>query len=67
MVYPNVEEAVFLERPNRFVARIRIGKEETEAHVKNTGRCGELLIPEARIWVSRSDDPKLSGVMSSLE
>ena len=45
MNYPNVSRAVFLERLNRFVARVELdGKTET-VHVKNTGRCRELLIP----------------------
>lgn len=45
MKYDKIAEAVFLERPNRFTARVRLnGKEET-VHVKNTGRCRELLVP----------------------
>ncbi len=45
MKYKNIMKAVFLKRPNRFIAEVEIeGKKET-VHVKNTGRCGELLIP----------------------
>ncbi len=45
MKYDKIAEALFLERPNRFVARVRLeGREET-VHVKNTGRCRELLLP----------------------
>lgn len=45
MKYEKIAEALFLERPNRFVARVQLeGREET-VHVKNTGRCRELLLP----------------------
>ena len=55
MRYENVIPAVFLRRLNRFTALAGIqGKEET-VHVKNTGRCRELLIPGCQIWLSRSD------------
>ena len=48
----------FLFRPNRFIAHVRIdGKEET-CHVKNTGRCRELLQPNATVWCERSSNPK---------
>ena len=57
MTYPNTCEAVFLDRPNRFVAHVRLdGKAET-VHVKNTGRCRELLLPGARVILSKSDNP----------
>ncbi len=58
MRYPNICRAAFLERPNRFVARVLLeGREET-CHVKNTGRCRELLLPGAAVWLCRRDDPK---------
>ena len=45
MIYPHTREAVFLARPNRFAAEVELeGKRET-VHVKNTGRCRELLLP----------------------
>ena len=57
MTYPNTCEAVFLDRPNRFVAHVRLdGKAET-VHVKNTGRCRELLLPGAQVILSKSDNP----------
>ena len=57
MNYPNTCEAVFLDRPNRFVAHVELdGKAET-VHVKNTGRCKELLLPGAQIILSKSDNP----------
>ena len=46
MKYNNIVEATFLERPNRFIAYARLGEEIVICHVKNTGRCRELLIPE---------------------
>lgn len=58
MHYRNTVEAVFLERPNRFIAKVQVnGKTET-VHVKNTGRCRELLLPEAKVILSRSDNPE---------
>ncbi len=49
MIYKNTVTAEFISRPNRFVARVMLyGKEET-VHVKNTGRCRELLVPGRRV------------------
>lgn len=49
MEYKKVIEGTFLKRPNRFIAQVIIsGKEET-VHVKNTGRCKELLLPGAKV------------------
>ncbi|MCD8384093.1 MAG: DNA/RNA nuclease SfsA [Clostridiales bacterium] len=57
MRYPNLTEGVFLSRPNRFVAQVLLeGREET-VHVKNTGRCRELLVPGARVCLVKSDNP----------
>ena len=49
MTYPNMTPARFLARPNRFVARVEIAGEEHTVHVKNTGRCRELLVPGAAL------------------
>lgn len=57
MKYENMREARFLARPNRFLARIELDGKEEICHVKNTGRCRELLLPGARIWVQESDNP----------
>jgi sugar fermentation stimulation protein A len=55
MQYKTVARAQFLKRLNRFVATVALeGKEET-VHVKNTGRCRELLLPDARVVLSRGD------------
>lgn len=55
--YKNIFEGVFLSRPNRFIAEVKIdGKVET-VHVKNTGRCKELLVKNAKVWLEKSDNP----------
>ncbi|MCI8582550.1 MAG: A/G-specific adenine glycosylase [Dorea sp.] len=57
MRYQNITKGIFLERPNRFIAYVEIdGKRET-VHVKNTGRCGELLIPGTAVYVQESAQP----------
>lgn len=60
MTYPPVVEAVFLQRPNRFVAHCRLGDgTQVVAHVPNTGRCRELLLPGVRVWlVDHRDAPR---------
>lgn len=57
MRYERMEEAVFRSRPNRFLARVVTGRGEEMCHVKNTGRCRELLVPGAKIWVQRNENP----------
>lgn len=57
MQYPNLEEGVFIERKNRFVAEIEVNGTRTFAHVPNTGRCKEIFVPRAKIIVSRSLNP----------
>lgn len=57
MRYKETEKAVFLKRPNRFIAEVEIqGKRET-VHVKNTGRCKELLIPGTKVILEKSGNP----------
>lgn len=57
MKYERIQKAVFIERPNRFIAYVELdGKKET-VHVKNTGRCAELLRPGAVIYLQESDNP----------
>lgn len=48
---------VFRSRPNRFIAHVEIGGEMQVVHVKNTGRCRELLVPGCRVWCQRADNP----------
>ena len=57
MKYSHVVPATFLERPNRFVARVQIGEAAETVHVKNTGRCRELLIPGAEVYLAESRNP----------
>ncbi len=57
MQYENVVEGKFLCRPNRFIAHIEIAGKEEICHVKNTGRCRELLPPGARVWCEVSGNP----------
>ena len=57
MKYNKIVKAEFIERPNRFVAKIRLDGEEIYCHVKNTGRCRELLVPGANVWLEDSESP----------
>jgi len=57
MTYPNVSPAVFLSRPNRFIAHALFNGEEIICHVKNTGRCKELLVPGAMVYIQKSENP----------
>ena len=57
MRYPNIYQARFLSRPNRFVANCELEGEVLTVHVKNTGRCRELLVPGATVWLTKSDNP----------
>ena len=52
MRYENYCRAVFLKRLNRFVALVELDGKTEAVHVKNTGRCGELLIPGAEAWLT---------------
>ncbi|MEG0904238.1 MAG: A/G-specific adenine glycosylase [Lachnospiraceae bacterium] len=58
MKYEHIQIGTFLERPNRFIAHIKIKGKEEIVHVKNTGRCAELLIPGVTVYVQKSDNPK---------
>ena len=56
MHYPNMVPGIFLSRPNRFIAKIIIDGNEETVHVKNTGRCRELLPAGAEVWCQKSDN-----------
>ena len=58
MRYGEILPAVFLSRPNRFIAHVLVEGEEVVCHVKNTGRCRELLRPEAWVWLEKGTNPK---------
>jgi len=57
MEYGKMVPGVFLARPNRFIAHVQIDGREEVCHVKNTGRCRELLPPGAEVWCQESDNP----------
>ena len=57
MQYENILQGKFILRPNRFIAHIEINGEIEICHVKNTGRCKELLIPGVTVFVQESDNP----------
>ena len=57
MHYPNMISGTFLARPNRFIAQIEIDGQVETVHVKNTGRCRELLPVGAEVWCQKSGNP----------
>lgn len=56
-LYHRLRQATFLARPNRFIARCLVDGGTALCHVKNTGRCRELLIPGCHVWLEESDNP----------
>ncbi|ACL77761.1 DNA/RNA nuclease SfsA [Ruminiclostridium cellulolyticum] len=58
MKYKNIKRGIFIERPNRFIAHVEIDSVTEICHVKNTGRCKELLIPGTVVYIQKSDNPK---------
>ena len=56
-LYHHLKEARFLSRSNRFIAMCEVDGHATVCHVKNTGRCKELLLPGATVWLEESDNP----------
>ena len=56
MRYPNITKAEFVSRENRFVASVRLNGELLRVHVKNTGRCRELLTPGATVYLVKSEN-----------
>ena len=57
MEYKNIHRGIFKSRPNRFIAYVEIYGQEEVCHVKNTGRCRELLIPGSIVYLEESDNP----------
>lgn len=57
MRYREVIEGRFIDRPNRFIAHVLVNGVEETVHVKNTGRCRELLLPNAEVRLAVSDNP----------
>ena len=58
MKYKNIEKGRFIERPNRFIARVEINGQTETVHVKNTGRCKELLQKGCTVYLEKSDNPE---------
>ena len=58
MRYQNIRQGIFLARPNRFIAHVELEGGTVIAHVKNTGRCRELLLPGAVVYLEESDKPE---------
>ena len=56
MKYNNITEGIFLERPNRFIAKVLINNKEEIVHVKNTGRCKEILVNDAKAFLCKSNN-----------
>lgn len=57
MTYENMVPGIFQARPNRFIAHVQIGGQTEIVHVKNTGRCKELLVPGCTVYCQRSSNP----------
>ncbi|MCT4685759.1 DNA/RNA nuclease SfsA [Vallitalea sp.] len=57
MIYEDIVEGVFLERPNRFIAKVLIDGNLETVHVKNTGRCKEILTKGTKIFLQKSNNP----------
>lgn len=58
MKYQNITKGIFIERPNRFVAYVEIDGRREKVHVKNTGRCAELLIKGVTVYLEKSNNPQ---------
>lgn len=57
MKYDHMVPGIFHARPNRFIAHVEIDGQMQTVHVKNTGRCRELLTPGVRVWCQESSNP----------
>lgn len=57
MTYENMVRGRFLSRPNRFIALCEVQGRQERCHVKNTGRCRELLLPGTEVWLQHHDNP----------
>lgn len=60
MEYGHIKEGLFESRPNRFIAYVTTDGARERVHVKNTGRCRELLVENARVYLEQSDNPQRS-------
>lgn len=60
MKYNVIKKGIFVSRPNRFIAYVEVDGETVKCHVKNTGRCKELLIPGVTVYLEEALNPKRS-------
>ena len=58
MKYREIADGIFVDRPNRFIAHVDVNGTVETIHVKNTGRCRELLLPGTAVRLEVSDNPK---------
>lgn len=58
MKYENIRDGIFISRPNRFIALVDVDGKEEVCHVKNTGRCKELLTPGVKVYLQESKNPE---------
>ncbi|MCR4903775.1 MAG: DNA/RNA nuclease SfsA [Butyrivibrio sp.] len=58
MKYNNITSAKFISRPNRFIAKVNLDGNELTVHVKNTGRCRELLLPGTTVYLVKAENPE---------
>ena len=61
MKYSHIKPAIFLERPNRFIAYADLNGKKVTCHVKNTGRCKELLLPKTPVFLEFHPDAAQNG------
>jgi sugar fermentation stimulation protein A len=57
MIYSDITEAIFIKRPNRFIAEVLINNKPEIVHVKNTGRCKEILKEGTKVYLQKSNNP----------
>ena len=60
MIYRSIHKGIFISRPNRFIAEVEINGKTEICHVKNTGRCKELLVPGSVVYANKADNPNRS-------
>ena len=58
MKYSNIVNAKFISRPNRFIAQVELDGKDVIVHVKNTGRCKELLLPGRTVFLEKASNPE---------
>ena len=61
MIYEDIVEGKFVDRPNRFIAHVEINGQVETVHVKNTGRCKELLLPGVKVVLEKASYPNIKS------